>query len=43
MYHKAKVRKITDEQVEAVVVKTLETKPKGETHWSTRGWLRRSG
>ena len=29
-------RRITDEQVEAVVVKTLETKPKGRTHWSTR-------
>ncbi len=29
-------RKITDEMVEALVVKTLETKPKGATHWSTR-------
>lgn len=29
-------RTITDEQVEAVIVKTLETKPKGRTHWSTR-------
>ena len=29
-------RKITDEQVEAVIVKTLETTPKGATHWSTR-------
>lgn len=29
-------RKITDDQVEAIVVKTLETKPKGRTHWSTR-------
>ncbi len=29
-------RRITDDQVEAVVVKTLETKPKGRTHWSTR-------
>jgi transposase len=29
-------RKITDDQVEAVVVRTLETMPKGATHWSTR-------
>jgi transposase len=29
-------RKISDEQVEEIVVKTLETKPKGRTHWSTR-------
>src|SRR5262245_47358700 len=27
---------ITDEDVEAVIVKTLETTPPGETHWSTR-------
>jgi transposase len=29
-------RKITDDMVEAAVVKTLETTPKGATHWSTR-------
>jgi transposase len=29
-------RKITDEKVEQVVVATLETIPKGATHWSTR-------
>src|SRR5258707_15802527 len=29
-------RKITDENVEAILVKTLETAPKGRTHWSTR-------
>jgi len=29
-------RTITDEQVEAVVVKTLESTPKNATHWSTR-------
>lgn len=29
-------RTISDEEVEAVIVKTLETKPKGRTHWSTR-------
>src|SRR4029079_5269107 len=27
---------ITDEQVEAVITKTLETTPKNATHWSTR-------
>ena len=30
-------RTISDEAVEAVIVKTLETTPPGETHWSTRG------
>ncbi len=29
-------RTIADDKIEAVVVKTLETKPKGRTHWSTR-------
>lgn len=29
-------RKIGDDAVEAAVVKTLETMPKGATHWSTR-------
>src|SRR5215218_9972787 len=29
-------RTITDEQVEEVVIKTLETTPKDATHWSTR-------
>src|SRR2546429_2253184 len=29
-------RTITDEQVEEVIVKTLETTPKNATHWSTR-------
>jgi transposase len=29
-------RSISDDKVEAVVVKTLESKPKGRTHWSTR-------
>src|SRR5689334_1561925 len=29
-------RKITDERVERVIVATLETTPKGATHWSTR-------
>src|SRR6266511_1274007 len=30
-------RTITDEQVERVLVLTLETTPKDATHWSTRG------
>jgi transposase len=29
-------RKISDEAVEAVVIATLETTPRGSTHWSTR-------
>jgi len=33
--HGAK-RTITDDQVEAVIVRTLETRPRGATHWSTR-------
>ena len=36
-------RTITDEQVEDVVVKTLETKPKGKTHWSTRKMAKHVG
>jgi transposase len=36
-------RKITDEQVEAVVVKTLESTPPNATHWSTRSMAKASG
>jgi transposase len=36
-------RKISDEDVEAVLVKTLETPPPGETHWSTRGMAAKAG
>jgi type III secretion system YscJ/HrcJ family lipoprotein len=36
-------RTISDEQVEAVVVRTLETNPKGETHWSTRSMAKKAG
>jgi transposase len=36
-------RMITDEQVEEVVVKTLETTPKDATHWSTRSMAREVG
>ena len=31
------LRKITDEVVERVIIKTLEEKPKAATHWSSRG------
>lgn len=27
---------MTDEQVEAEIIRTLETTPRGVTHWSTR-------
>ncbi len=36
-------RQITDDQVEAVVVKTLESTPRDSTHWSTRGMAQASG
>src|SRR3981081_4944339 len=37
-------RTITDEQVEAGIVKTLEEKPaSGDTHWSTRSMARSLG
>ena len=36
-------RSISDEEVEAVIVKTLETTPKGETHWSTRTMAAKAG
>lgn len=36
-------RTISDDEVEAVIVKTLETTPKGETHWSTRTMAAKAG
>jgi transposase len=37
-------RTITDEQVESVIVKTLEEKPaSGDSHWSTRSMARNTG
>lgn len=36
-------RKISDDDVEDIVVKTLETKPKGRTHWSTRKMAKKAG
>jgi transposase len=36
-------RTVTDAMVEAVVVRTLETTPKGATHWSTRTMAAKAG
>src|ERR1700730_12882929 len=36
-------RTITDEQVEEVVIKTLESTPQDATHWSTRSMAREVG
>jgi transposase len=36
-------RTITDEQIEAVVTQTLETTPRGATHWSTRSMAKAVG
>src|SRR2546428_3367312 len=36
-------RKITDAQIEQIVVRTLESTPRAQTHWSTRGLARATG
>jgi transposase len=36
-------RKLTDMQVEQVIVRTLESKPVGATHWSTRSMAQATG
>jgi transposase len=36
-------RKISDDDVEAVIVRTLEDKPKDATHWSTRDLAKQAG
>jgi transposase len=36
-------RKVTDAQVEQVVIQTLESTPRGETHWSTREMAKAAG
>jgi hypothetical protein len=36
-------RSVTDEQVAALVTKTLETTPKDATHWSTRSMAKEIG
>lgn len=36
-------RQINDTQIEAVIVRTLESTPRGATHWSTRGMAKATG
>jgi len=36
-------RKIRDAEVEKVVIQTLESTPRGQTHWSTRGMAKAAG
>src|SRR3954464_15338252 len=36
-------RKVGDEKIEAVVIQTLESTPRGQTHWSTRELAKVSG
>jgi hypothetical protein len=36
-------RQVSDEQIEQVIVRTLEETPRGETHWSSRGMAKASG
>lgn len=36
-------RRLSDEKTEAIIRTTLETKPEGQTHWSTRGLAKRLG
>jgi transposase len=36
-------RRVSDAEVEEVVIQTLESTPRGETHWSTRGLAKATG
>src|SRR4030095_2230253 len=36
-------RRISDAEIEQVIVRTLEETPQGETHWSSRGMAKASG
>src|SRR3989442_595963 len=36
-------RRISDDQIEQVIVRTLEETPRGATHWSSRGMAKASG
>jgi transposase len=36
-------RQVTDAQVEQIVIQTLESTPRAQTHWSTRGMARATG
>lgn len=36
-------RKVSDKQIEEIIIQTLESTPRGQTHWSTRGMAKASG
>ena len=36
-------RKVGDDKIEAVVIQTLESRPRGQTHWSTRELAKTTG
>src|SRR6266581_2076107 len=36
-------RKVSDAQIEQIVIKTLESTPRAQTHWSTRGLAQTTG
>src|SRR5215831_2994478 len=36
-------RKVSDNQIEEILIQTLESMPRGQTHWSTRGMAKASG
>src|ERR1700681_4336475 len=36
-------RTVSDAQIEQVIIQTLESTPRGETHWSTRGLAKATG
>lgn len=36
-------RSVSDQQIEQVIIQTLESTPRGETHWSTRGLAKTTG
>jgi transposase len=36
-------RRVSDEQIEQIIIRTLEATPRGATHWSSRGMARASG
>ncbi|MFT3990726.1 MAG: hypothetical protein QM680_04890 [Luteolibacter sp.] len=36
-------RRIGDDRIEALIEKTLHSKPKGATHWSTRKMAKKTG
>src|SRR3954470_22038349 len=36
-------RKVNDAQIEEVIIQTLESTPRSETHWSTRGLAKATG